>query len=153
VTPGSPRGVSLLDGELQTEHDEANDILVGATEEKAVRTMELYQLNGTIKKESDLPADYLASSTSGVVWGEGSCFFVLSSEKSENTNAQLVAVTFINKLEEDEVTSFISEFLAKNNMETTEIDAVLLGFSGDARTDGYYRTAQSLFQNAQQLYF
>lgn len=153
VNPGSSLEMSLLDAKLQIEHDEANNILVGATDEKAKRTMELYQLNGTIKKETDLPANYLASETPGVVWGEGSAFFVLSSEKSENMNAQLVAVTFINKLEEDQVTSFISEFLAKNTIETTEIDAVLLGFSGDARTDGYYRTAQSLFQNAQQLYF
>src|SRR5690606_6776806 len=131
----------------------ANNILVGATDEKAARTMELYQLNGTIKKETDLPADYLDSSTSGVVWGEGSSFFIISSEKSENTSAQLQAVTFINKLEEDEVTSFISEFLAKNNLKTTDIDAVLLGFSGDARTDGYYKTAGELFQHANQLYF
>src|SRR5690606_13396016 len=55
VNPGSSLEMSLLDAKLQIEHDEANNILVGATDEKAVRTMELYQLNGTIKKEEDLP--------------------------------------------------------------------------------------------------
>ncbi len=153
VNPGSSLEMSLLDAKLQIEHDGATTILVGATDEKAARTMELYQLNGTIKKETDLPADYLDSSTSGVVWGEGSSFFIISSEKSENTSAQLQAVTFINKLEEDGVSSFISEFLAKNNLKTTDIDAVLLGFSGDARTDGFYKTAGELFQHANQLYF
>src|SRR5690606_40824979 len=131
VNPGSSLEMSLLDAKLQIEHDEANNILVGATDEKAVRTMELYQLNGTIKKETDLPADYLDSSTSGVVWGEGSSFFIISSEKSENTSAQLQAITFINELEEDGVSSFISDFLATNKLATKDIDPVLLGFSGD----------------------
>lgn len=153
VNPGSSLEMSLLDAKLQIEHDEANNILVGATDEKAARTMELYRLNGTIKKETDLPADYLDSSTAGVVWGEGSAFFVLSSEKSKNTSAQLQEVTFINKLEENGVSSFISEFLAKNKLETTDIDAVLLGFSGDARTDGYYKTAMEIFEGADQLFF
>ena len=153
VNPGSSLEMSLLDAKLQIENDETNNILVGATDEKAARTMELYQLNGTIKKEEDLPADVLNSTSEGVVWGEGSAFFVLSSEKSENASAQLQEVTFINKLAEDEVTSFISEFLAKNKLETTDIDAVLLGFSGDARTDGYYKTAMEIFEGADQLFF
>src|SRR5690606_13330540 len=153
VNPGSSLEMSLLDAKLQIEHDEANNILVGATDEKAARTMELYQLNGTIKKEEDLPADVLNSASEGVVWGEGSSVFMLSSEKSESTGAQLQAVTFINKLEEDQVHSFISEFLVKNDVETSGIDAVLLGFSGDERTDGYYKTAQDMFSGANQLHF
>src|SRR5690606_3306456 len=47
VNPGSSLEMSLLDAKLQIENDEANNILVGATDEKAARTMELYQLNGT----------------------------------------------------------------------------------------------------------
>ena len=153
VNPGSSLEMSLLDAKLQIEQDGAHHILVGATDEKATRTMELYRLNGTIKKEEDLPVDFLKSGSEGVVWGEGSAFFVLSSEKSESTYAQLEAVTFINTLEEDEITTFITEFLGKNDLKTSDIDAVLLGFSGDDRTDGYYTTAQEMFKSADLLYF
>lgn len=153
VNPGSSLEMSLLDAKLQIEHDEANNILVGATDEKAARTMELYRLKGTIKKETDLPADYLDSSTAGVVWGEGSAFFVLSSEKSGGTYAQLAAVTFINKLEESEVSDFIGEFLSRNNISPSDVDVVLFGFSGDSRTEVYYNTAQEIFKDADQLYF
>ncbi len=153
VNPGSSLEMSLLDAKLQIENDEANNILVGATDEKAARTMELYQLNGTIKKEEDLPADVLNSTSEGVVWSEGSAFFVVSSEKSEGTYAQLEAVTFINTLEESEVSDFIGEFLSRTNLNPSDVDAVLLGFSGDSRTDGYYKTVQEIFMDADQLYF
>ncbi|MBW8358934.1 MAG: beta-ketoacyl synthase chain length factor [Weeksellaceae bacterium] len=153
VNPGSSLEMSLLDAKLQLEHEEAKAVLVGATDEKSPRTMELYQLNGTIKKEADLPADVLNSTSDGVVWGEGSSFFVLGSEKSESTCAQLEAVTFINMLEESEVSDFISEFLLTNNLNSSDVDAVLLGFSGDLKSDGYYKASLPLFENSCQLYF
>ena len=144
---------SMLDAKLQILDEEAENVLVGSTDEQTDRTLELFKLSGAIKKEENLPADYLNSTTEGVTWGEGSSFFVLGKDKSEKSYAQLTDVQIINKLEPEETKKFIEDFLIKNNLKSEEIDAVILGFSGDSKSDVYYKNASELFQNSSLLYY
>jgi len=153
VNTSSSLEFSLLDAKLQINDGEAENILVGSTDEQTARTMELYCLNNTIKKEADLPADYLHSTTNGVIWGEGATFFVISKDKTENSYAQLKNIHISNKFELNEVQDFIKNFLAKNSLSTHDIDAVILGFSGDADSDTYYTKAIGLFPDSAQLYY
>jgi hypothetical protein len=44
-----------LDAKLQINDGEAENVLVGSTDEQTDRTMELYKLNKTIKKEKIFP--------------------------------------------------------------------------------------------------
>ncbi|KQT21992.1 3-oxoacyl-ACP synthase [Chryseobacterium sp. Leaf404] len=144
---------SMLDAKLQILDGEADNVLVGSTDEQTDRTMELFKLNNSIKKEENLPSDYLNSTTEGVIWGEGSSFFVLGKEKTETSYAQLKDIQIINILELDETQKFIEDFLAKNNLTNQDIDAVILGFSGDSESDVYYKKASELFQNSSLLYY
>lgn len=144
---------SMLDGKLQIVDEEAVNVLVGSTDEQTDRTLELFKLSGAIKKEENLPVDYLNSTTEGVIWGEGSSFFVLGKDKNENSYAQLTDVQIINELEPEETKKFIEDFLVKNNLKSEEIDAVILGFSGDSKSDVYYKNASELFQNSSLLYY
>ena len=153
VNTSSALEFSLLDAKLQILDGEADNVLVGSTDEKTDRIMELYQLSNTIKKEENLPSDYLNSKTEGVIWGEGSSFFVLGKDKNESSYAQLKDIQITNKLESDETEKFIREFLVKNNLKNEEIDAVILGFSGDSKSDIYYKKALELFQNSSLLYY
>lgn len=153
VNTSSALEFSLLDAKLQILDGEAENILVGSTDEKTDRIMELYQLSNSIKKEENLPSDYLNSKTEGVIWGEGSSFFVLGKDKNESSYAQLKDIQITNKLESDETEKFIREFLVKNNLKNEEIDAVILGFSGDSKSDIYYKKALELFQNSSLLYY
>lgn len=153
VNTSSALEFSLLDAKLQILDGEAENILVGSTDEKTDRIMELYQLSSSIKKEENLPSDYLNSKTEGVIWGEGSSFFVLGKEKNESSYAQLKDIQITNKLESDETEKFIQEFLVKNNLKNEEIDAVILGFSGDSKSDIYYKKASEIFQNSSLLYY
>ncbi|QBJ86963.1 3-oxoacyl-ACP synthase [Chryseobacterium gleum] len=153
VNTSSSLEFSLLDARLQINDGEAENILVGSTDEQTARTMELYCLNNTIKKEADLPADYLHSTTNGVIWGEGASFFVIGKDKTENSYAQLKNIHISNKVELNEVQDFIKNFLAKNSLSTHDIDAVILGFSGDADSDTYYTKAMDLFPDSAQLYY
>ncbi|MDF2553680.1 MAG: 3-oxoacyl-ACP synthase [Chryseobacterium sp.] len=152
VNTSSSLEFSLLDAKLQILDGEAENVLVGSTDEQTERTMELYKLNNSIKKEENLPVDYLNSKTEGVIWGEGSSFFVLGKEKTESSYAQLTAIQIINKLELDETQQFIEDFLAKNNLMNNDIDAVISGFSGDSESDIYYQKASELFPNSSLLY-
>jgi len=124
-----------------------------STDEQTERTMELYKLNNTIKKEENLPADFLNSNSEGVIWGEGSSFFVIGKEKTETSYAQLKDIQIINKLELAETQQYIEDFLAKNNLKNEDIDAVILGFSGDSESDVYYKNVSELFPNSALLYY
>ncbi|WP_347216882.1 beta-ketoacyl synthase N-terminal-like domain-containing protein [Chryseobacterium sp.] len=153
VNTSSSLEFSFLDAQLQIKDGEAENVLVGSTDEQTDRTMELYCLNNTIKKESDLPANYLHSTTNGVIWGEGASFFVVGKNKTENSYAKLTDIKISNRLELEETSDFIQEFLTKNNLSATDIDAVILGFSGDADSDVYYSKAMDLFQDSALLYY
>ncbi|WP_374464552.1 beta-ketoacyl synthase N-terminal-like domain-containing protein [Chryseobacterium sp.] len=153
VNTSSSLEFSLLDAKLQINDGEAENVLVGSTDEQTARTMELYCLNNTIKKEVDLPADYLHSTTNGVIWGEGASFFVIGKDKTENSYAQLKNIHISNKVELHEVQDFIQHFLAQNNLSTGDIDTVILGFSGDADSDTYYTKAMDIFPDSVQLYY
>lgn len=153
VNTSSSLEFSLLDAKLQIADGDAENVLVGSTDEQTERTMELYTLNKNIKKEEDFPVDHMNSKTEGVAWGEGSSFFVLGKEKSENSYARLIDIEIINTLELNETQQFIEKFLAKNNFLPEETDTVILGFSGDAKSDVYYTKAMELFTGSSLLYF
>ncbi len=153
VNTSSSLEFSFLDAKLQINDGEVNNVLVGSCDEQTDRTMDLYKLNNTIKKEGNLPADFLNSQTEGGIWGEGASFFVVGKEKTETSYAKLEDIQIINELNLEETQSFIQDFLAKNNLKNNEIDAVILGFSGDSESDIYYKKASELFQNSSLLYF
>ena len=144
---------SMLDAKLQILDGEADNVLVGSTDEQTERTMELYKLTNAIKKEENLPVDYLNSKSEGVIWGEGSSFFVLGKEKTENSYAKLKDIKIINSLELNETQQFIEDFLVKNKLKNEELDAVIFGFSGDSASDVYYKNASELFPNSSLLYY
>ncbi|WP_394666147.1 beta-ketoacyl synthase N-terminal-like domain-containing protein [uncultured Chryseobacterium sp.] len=153
VNTSSSLEFSFLDGKLQINDGEAENVLVGSTDEQTERVMELYKLNKTIKKEENLPVDFLNSETEGVIWGEGASFFVLGKDKTESSYAQLTDIQITNKLDLEETQQFIEDFLAKNNLTNKDIDAVILGFSGDVKSDVYYKNATGLFENSALLYY
>ncbi|WP_175622687.1 beta-ketoacyl synthase N-terminal-like domain-containing protein [Chryseobacterium schmidteae] len=153
VNTSSSLEFSFLDAKLQINDGEAENVLVGSTDEQTDRTMELYKLNNTIKKEEDFPVDYINSKTDGVIWGEGAYFFVLGKDKTENSYAQLKDIQLSNKLDLEETPKFIEDFLSKNNLKNDEIDVVILGFSGDVKSDIYYTKVMDLFSNSALLYY
>ncbi|MEJ5103524.1 beta-ketoacyl synthase N-terminal-like domain-containing protein [Chryseobacterium sp. MYb328] len=153
VNTSSSLEFSFLDALVQIKDGEAENVLVGSTDEQTDRTMELYCLNNTVKKEADLPADYLNSTTNGVIWGEGASFFVLGKDKTENAYAKLTDIKISNGLDLEETSDFIQKFLTKNNLSAKDIDAVILGYSGDANSDAYYTKAMDLFQDSALLYY
>lgn len=153
VNAASSLEFSMLDAKLQIEMDGKKNILVGSADETAERTAELYQLAHIIKNPKDIPFDILNSESKGVAWGEGASFFVLSGEKNAESYAELKDIFLQNRIEKSEIQDKVKSFLFKNNLSTNDIDAVMLGFGGDAESDLYYKELQQLFPETQQLYF
>lgn len=145
---------ALIDAKMQIEEEEANSILVGGVDENGDYTTALFKLNGRIKKDNSAPYDVLNSTTSGAVYGEGASFFVLENEKKENTYAELLDVSIINTLDENEVEAVAKSFLKSNNLEISDVDAVILGFDGNADFENYYRNlAENSFAQTPVLYY
>ena len=145
---------AILDAKMQIEANESSTILIGGVDEMSDYTAKLFQLAGFIKKESDAPFWVLDSKTSGAVYSEGATFFVLEDKKTPSTYAEIVDVAMINQLNVDEVENEIQVFLKSNNLQVSDIDAVVLGYNGDVNYDNYYKNlSDNLFANTPQVYY
>jgi hypothetical protein len=139
---------------MMIEEEEASSILVGGIDETADSVTSLFQLAGIVKEENQSPYSVLESTTKGVVLGEGATFFVLENEIKENTIAEILDVEICNILDIAEVENKIISFLASNDLEITDIDAVLLGHNGDVESDLYYEKLSTItFANTPQVYY
>ncbi len=145
---------ALIDAKMQIEEAEANSILVGGVDENGDYTTSLFKLNGRIKADNSAPYDVLNSTTSGAVYGEGANFFVLENERKENSYAELLDIAIVNTLEENEVEATIVSFLKSNNLEISDVDALILGFDGNVDFENYYRNlAENAFAQTLVLYY
>lgn len=145
---------ALLDAKMQIEENEANSILVGGIDENGEYTTSLFKLAGRIKQDENQPYDVLNPTSTGAVFGEGASFFVLENEKKDTTYAQVLDVEIINTLEENEIEAEIITFLNANNLQISDIDAVVFGLDGNITSDSYYRNlAENAFAKTPQLYY
>ena len=144
---------ALLDAKLQIENDEENTILVGAADETAPHSMELFKLINLIKIENNTPYSVLDSNSSGVVYSEGATFIALENQQKENSYAVVEAIQIQNELKIDEVECFLTNFLENNNLRIQDIDAVILGNNGDVSFDSYYKPVASIFNQIPQVYY
>lgn len=144
---------ALLDAKLQIENDEENTILVGAADETATHSMELFKLINLIKNENNTPYSVLDSNSSGVVYSEGATFIALENQQKENSYAVVEAIQIQNELKIDEVEYFLTNFLEDNNLRIQDIDAVILGNNGDISFDCYYKPVSSIFNQIPQVYY
>lgn len=85
----------------------------------------------------DIPGD-------GVIPGEGSASFLVSAVPMNNSYAQIAMPEFIYKpVSADEVINHANKLLEKHQLKTGDIDLLILGNSGDAKTDHFYKEFSS----------
>jgi len=145
---------ALLDAKMKIEEKEANTILIGGIDENADYTTSLFKLAGFIKKENEGPYKVLDATTKGAVYGEGATFFVLENEKKRTTYAEVLDVEIINKLDVNEVEAKMMSFLKANELQVSDIDAIVLGFNGDIEFDDYYEIlSENIFENTPQVFY
>lgn len=144
---------ALLDAKMQLENEEANSILVGGMDESSQHTIDLYKITDVIKREEDKPYQVLKANSSGIVFGEGSSFFVLENEAKPSSYATIEALAMYNDLKPNEIAGFITQFLQSNNINADQIDALVLGINGDKQFSDYYQFADALFTATPQVYY
>ena len=145
---------SLWDAKLQLANNEAENILVGAVDEVVDHHVITHQFIEHIKKKPVSMRNVLNSGTKGIVFGEGSHFFVLSNRKQESTYSKLLDMGIYNTLSNTEVTEIIIYFLERNGLSIKDLDGVILGNNGDVEHDAiYHELGSSLFHGIPQLVY
>ena len=140
---------ALLDAMMLLKENEADNILVGGTDEMTDTSFTILSRLGLYKRWPVSNLNLYATKTRGSMGGEGAAFFLLTDKVSENNLAELTAIKTIYKPENLEVIEKkVIAFLAENNLKMGDIDLVITGKSGDtAHDDIYEQLNHSLFND------
>lgn len=120
VNAASSFEAALYDAHLQFKLGEVNNVLVGGVDEKADITYGLFMQAGLIKKEDG-----------GATYSEGAHFFALGKEKRDSCAAEILSVKVQNRVYAEQFSTFISEFLQRQNISLKDIDVFILGKNDD----------------------
>lgn len=138
---------ALLDAMLLLEEKRGQTFLVGSIEEISDYNHNIDLLSGSFKTGHFTSENLLTLDSPGSANGEGAAMFVVEAERSGDTIAQIRDVFQSNNLLESELASLVSAFLSRNNLQASDIDAVIMGISGDNRSDHwYFRLLEALFE-------
>ena len=141
----------LIDASILFVEGRAKSLLIGCVEENSSAPFRIAQLAKHVKAEDVSSDELLNSNTAGSIQGEGAVMFVVDEEK-ENALAEIVDQDMISYGSNKDVQTKAENLLKRNGIKPSDIDCLLLGFSGDVRTDSSYaELASDLFPNAGQL--
>jgi 3-oxoacyl-(acyl-carrier-protein) synthase len=142
---------SLIDSLLLFNEGKANRILVGNAEEISDYNFNIETIIGQLKKEETTSENLLSANSAGTVYGEGSCMFLLQSNAVKYL-AQIIDVEQISYPTEEEVHCLIQKVLKRNQLIPDDIDALVLGISGDNRNDFWYTNLTGTIFSQQSIY-
>jgi len=139
---------ALLDGIMLLDENKLNNVLVGGLDEITENHYIISNHTGAWKKEITSTENLLNSNTKGTVPGEGSAFFLLSNEKTDNTYCCIESVSTLYKPNGyNEVWNAIQKYLAVNKLNINDLDLIILGNNGDAEGDDIYKNIMKSVDN------
>jgi len=137
---------ALLDATMLLNEHEADNILVGGTEEMVDTSFTVLTRLGLYKREPVKNLSLYNYNTKGTIGGEGAGFFLLTDKSSPDNQAELLGHTFFYK--PTDLEKRITAFLYEHSLTAADIDLVITGKNGDTRNDAVYtRVCDSLFKN------
>lgn len=144
---------ALLDGIMMLDEG-MSSVLVGGVDEITKSSHAILSRFGLYKSEHASNADLFKSKSKGTIAGEGASFFVLNKEASGNDLARLDALKTFYNVEESKIEAEIKSFLEEQGVSLNDIDLIITGRNGDARSDRIYeRLETGLFAGKNVAYF
>jgi len=137
---------ALIDAIMLLREREADNILVGGTEEMVDASFKILTRLGLYRRQPTSNLELLSTEAKGTIGGEGAAFFLLTDKASENNLAELTAIkTLYNP---NNIEARINKLLAENNLKPDDIDLVVTGKNGDLKNDAVYKQLNSsVFRN------
>jgi hypothetical protein len=140
---------ALLDTMLLLEEKRGKTFLVGSIEEISDYNHNIDLLAGSFKTGHFTSENLLTIDSPGSANGEGAAMFLVDAEHSERTIAQIRDVFQCNNPAEKELAALAIAFLQRNGLQAADIDAAIMGISGDNRSDHWYFSLQkALFEES-----
>ncbi len=128
---------ALLDATMLLKEQEADNILVGGTEEMVDVSFTVLTRLGIYKRWPLSNLALFSTESSGTIGGEGAVFFLLTDKQSADNLAELTAIKTLYKPKNIEES--IVAFLAENSLKIDDIDLIITGKNGDTRNDAVYK--------------
>lgn len=127
----------VVDADLLLAEGRAKQLLIGCVEEISAAPLKIAQLAGNIKTEEISTSELYESKTVGAVKGEGAVMFVVS-DSPKDAVAEIVDVDMITCAKQEDLIEKAKRFLERNKLVADDIDAIMLGYSGDVKLDKTY---------------
>jgi 3-oxoacyl-[acyl-carrier-protein] synthase II len=127
----------LFDAIMLLKEQEADNILVGGTEEMVDVSFTVLTRLGIYKRWPLSNLELFSTESSGTIGGEGAVFFLLTDKQSADNLAELTAIKTLYKPKNPEES--IVDFLAENSLKIDDIDLIITGKNGDTRNDAVYK--------------
>ncbi len=143
---------ALLDAILLTKSGQARTSLVGAVEEISDYNFSIDFLSGFIKQTEASSRQLFKSQSDGTVAGEGAAMFLLDINNTNGNETEIIDVCQITLPDIHELQRKIEIFLKENRIQKDEVTTLILGYSGDIRTDHWYdMISQDVFPESEVL--
>jgi len=143
----------LMDADLLFIEGKAKRLMVGCVEEISQAQYKIETLAGFIKQEDVSTDKLIGCGTVGAVNGEGAAMFLVDSE-NDGAIAEIIESDMISYPSSDDLNSKAKLLLERNGLEASDIDALMLGYSGDSNSDFWYNDfANDMFPNTGILSF
>ena len=139
---------ALLDGMMLLKEKEAANVLVGAIDEITNTSHAILNRMGLYKQAQISNLELfktvpMAIGTKGTIAGEGAAFFLLANEPSATDYAKLDGLkTFYKPQGIEEIEEHILSFLAAQSIGLDEVDLIITGKNGDAKSDEIFDQLQ-----------
>jgi 3-oxoacyl-(acyl-carrier-protein) synthase len=139
VHKGTSFESALLDGIMLLNEKEADNVLVGGTEELTTASYTVLSRLGMFKRWPVSNLQLFNTPSKGTIGGEGAAFFLLTDRPSADNLAELNGVQTFYKLKEAaEIEAKVKAFLSRYNLTIDDIDLVITGKNGDLKNDDIY---------------
>lgn len=128
---------ALLDGMMLLREQEANNVLVGGTEEMVDVSFKVLTRLGLFKRWPVSNLELFKPESKGTIGGEGCAFFLLNDQSSPDNLAELTAIKVL--YQPQNIGESIKSFLADNDLSPADVDLVITGRNGDIKNDAIYQ--------------
>jgi 3-oxoacyl-[acyl-carrier-protein] synthase II len=140
---------ALFDAIMLLKEQEADNILVGGTEEMVDTSFTVLTRLGLYKRHPLSNMELYQTESKGTIGGEGAAFFLLSDKPSPDNLAELTAInTFYKPKDIHDIEKRIAAFLEAQSLKREDIDLLITGKNGDLANDKiYHELSLSIFKD------
>ena len=146
---------AIIDASMLLDEGNAQNILMGGIDEITEISLQLQQRMSIYKNNNSKDFSFTGNKTRGSIAGEGATFFTVAKHPSANSYAKIASLKMLNEQHDfDSINKSAELFLAENGFECSDVDLVILGYSGNVQSDSLYDFLDSgIFKNKALAYF